>query len=131
MSNIRQERVAELLFEEMSIMVANELDDPKLSLVTVTNVVVSRDLRSARIYVNHQQEDVSRQEVIKRLQHAIPYLRRQIAERCSLRVVPELSFSYDDMPTKAARVSELLQQLAREREPQSSTSPTEAIAESG
>lgn len=128
MPNIRQERVAEMLFQELSIMVANELDDPKLSLVTVTNVVVSRDLRSARVYVNHQEEEVSRQEVIKRLQHAIPYLRRQIAERCTLRVVPELAFSYDDMPTRAARVSELLQQIAREREPDSATSPAEPAA---
>jgi ribosome-binding factor A len=123
MTTIRQERVAELLFQELSIMVANELDDPKLSLVTVTNVIVSRDLRSVRVFVNHQQEDVTRQEVIKRLQHAIPYLRRQLAERCALRLVPELSFSYDDMPTKAARVSELLQTIAREREKPPTATP--------
>lgn len=114
MTTIRQGRVAELLYEELSIMVSNELDDPKLSMVVVTNVEVSRDLRSARISVHHQQDEVSRQEVLKRLQHAIPYLRRQLAERCTLRVVPELSFHYDDLPLKAARVDELLKKIAQE-----------------
>jgi ribosome-binding factor A len=106
-------------------MVSNELDDPKLSMVVVTSVEISRDLRSARISVHHQQDEVSRQEVLKRLQHAIPYLRRQLAERCTLRVVPELSFHYDDLPLKAARVDELLQKIAHERNesPQPAATP--------
>jgi len=123
MSTIRQERVAELLFEELSIMVANELDDPKLSLVTVTSVQISRDLRNARVTVNHQQEEVSRRDVLKGLARAAPYLRGQLAVRCGLRMVPELSFHYDDTPEKAARVDELLKLIAQERD-QSPVQPT-------
>ena len=48
-SEIRQQRVAGLLFEELSIMLAGELADPRISLVTVTDVRVSKDLRNARI----------------------------------------------------------------------------------
>lgn len=131
MTTIRQGRVAELLYEELSIMVSNELDDPKLSMVVVTHVEVSRDLRSARISVHHQQDEVSRQEVLKRLQHAIPYLRRQLAERCTLRVVPELSFHYDDLPLKAARVDELLKKIANERDGEPSAEPTSPASSSG
>lgn len=123
MSTIRQERVAELLFEELSIMVANELDDPKLSLVTVTSVQISRDLRNARVMINHQQEEVSRRDVLKGLARAAPYLRGQLAVRCGLRMVPELSFHYDDTPEKAARVDELLKLIAQERD-QSPAQPT-------
>lgn len=123
MSTIRQERVAELLFEELSIMVANELDDPKLSLVTVTSVQISRDLRNARVTVNHQAEEVSRRDVLKGLARAAPYLRGQLAVRCGLRMVPELSFHYDDTPEKAARVDELLKLIAQERD-QSPAQPT-------
>ncbi|MCX6046015.1 MAG: 30S ribosome-binding factor RbfA [Chloroflexi bacterium] len=115
MNTIRQQRVTELLFEELSIMVANELDNPKLSLVQVTRVEISRDLRNARVFVNHQQEDVTPREVLKNLQKASPYLRSQLAERCALRMVPELHFSYDDIPVKAARVDELLLKIAAER----------------
>ncbi|MCB0063752.1 MAG: 30S ribosome-binding factor RbfA [Caldilineaceae bacterium] len=116
MATIRQQRVTGLLFEELSIMVANELDDPKLGLITVVGVQVSRDLRNVKVFVNHQQEEVSRQEVLKGLERATPYLRSQLAERCSLRMVPELLFYYDDTPEKAARVDELLRQIAGERE---------------
>ncbi len=115
MTTIRQQRVTELLFEELSIMVANELDNPKLSLVQVTRVEISRDLRNAKVYVNHQQEDISAREVLKNLQKAAPFLRSQLAERCGLRMVPELHFGYDDIPVKAARVDELLRKIADER----------------
>ncbi|MCB0105716.1 MAG: 30S ribosome-binding factor RbfA [Caldilineaceae bacterium] len=118
MSTIRQQRVTELLYEELSIMVANELDDPKLSLVTVLGVQVSQDLRNAKVYVNHQEEEVTRKEVIKGLERATPYLRSQLAERCNLRVVPQLLFYYDDTPEKAARIDELLRQIAEERDQQ-------------
>jgi len=122
MNTIRQQRVAELLYEELSIMVSNELDDPKLSLVIVTRVEISRDLRNAKVFVNHQQEDVTPREVLKHLRRAMPYLRSQIAVRCSMRMVPELNFAYDDIPAKAARVDELLRSLAQEREQEASTS---------
>ncbi|MFN8494013.1 MAG: 30S ribosome-binding factor RbfA [Caldilineaceae bacterium] len=115
MSTIRQQRVAELLYEELSIMIGNELDDPKLSLVQVTHVEISRDLRNARVSVNHQEEEVSPREVIKHLQRAAPFLRSQLAVRCGLRMVPELSFHYDDLPDKVQRVDELLRQIASER----------------
>jgi ribosome-binding factor A len=114
-STIRQGRVAELLFEELSIMVSSELDDPRLSMVEVTHVEVSKDLRSAKIHVHHRDHEISRPELMKRLQKAIPYLRSQVAERAGLRMVPELVFQYDDTPATAARVDELLRQIKAER----------------
>jgi len=128
MNTIRQQRVAELLYEELSIMVSNELDDPKLSLVTVTRVEISRDLRNAKVFVNHQQEDVTPREVLKQLRRAMPYLRSQIAVRCSMRMVPELNFAYDDIPAKAARVDELLRSLAQERE---QTAAPDSVTQAG
>ena len=115
MTTIRQQRVAELLYEELSIMIGNELDDPKLSLIQVTRVEISRDLRNAKVFVNHQQEEVTPREVLKHLHRAAPFLRSQIAERCGLRMAPELSFHYDDLPSKVARVDELLRQIANQR----------------
>ncbi len=80
-SEIRQHRVAELLFEELSIMIANELSDPRISLVQVTKVDVTKDLRTAKVRVTHQDEDVTQRQLLKALQHATPYLRGQIASR--------------------------------------------------
>ncbi len=115
-TEIRQKRVTGLLYEELSIMIPNELDDPRLGLVTVTDVIVSKDLKNVRVYVNHQDEAVSRREVVTRLQKATPFLRSRIATRLSLRVVPELSFAYDESPARAARLTEIFQALATERD---------------
>lgn len=114
-SEIRQQRVAELLFEELSIMVAGELNDPRVSLAEVIRVDISKDLRNAKVYVHHADEDVSRRDFLKGLEHATPWLRGQLAIRCGLRVVPELLFVYDDSPERAARVDELLRKIAAER----------------
>ncbi|MFM7173632.1 MAG: 30S ribosome-binding factor RbfA [Caldilinea sp.] len=115
-SEIRQQRVAGLLFEELSILLSGELQDPKISLVKVTGVQVSKDLRNVRIFVNHEDESVTRRELFQALQRATPFLRRQLAERLGLRAVPDLLFAYDDLPEKAARVDDLLRQLAAERQ---------------
>jgi ribosome-binding factor A len=116
MSNeIRRQRVAELLFEELSIMLASELNDPRVSLAEVTHVDISKDLRNARVYVHHGDDGISQRDFLKALQHATPWLRGQLAVRCSLRMVPELYFSYDESPEQAARVDELLKKIAADR----------------
>lgn len=114
-TTIRQERAAELLYQELSILIGAELDDPALELLVVTNVVVSRDLRVAKVYI-HQDSDIQRSLVLARLKKAAPFLRRQLAQSVTLRAVPELLFYYDDTPDQAARVDALLQSIAEERE---------------
>jgi ribosome-binding factor A len=115
MPTIRQQRLAELLYEELNIMVAGELNDPRLSLVKVTSVDVSKDLRNVKVFVSHDDDEVSRRDVMAGLRQATPFLRRQIAVRCTMRAVPELFFTYDDSPNQAARVDALLRQIAAER----------------
>lgn len=115
MTTIRQQRVQELLYQELSILIANELEDPQLSLLTVTNVEVSRDLRNARVYV-HSEEDTPKRVILRRITGAVPFIRRQLAQRMSLRVVPDLSFHYDDTPERAARVDELINLIRTERQ---------------
>lgn len=114
-SEIRQQRVAELLFEELSIMVSSELSDPRISLTEVLRVDISKDLRNAKVFVHHADEAITRRDLLKGLEHATPWLRGQLAVRCGLRVVPELLFVYDDSPERAARVDEVLRKIATER----------------
>ena len=114
-SEIRQQRVAELLFEELTVMLSGELNDPRVSLTEVIKVDISKDLRNAKVFVHHSDEAVSRRDLLKGLEHATPWLRGQLAVRCGLRVVPELLFVYDDSPEHAARVDELLRKIAAER----------------
>ncbi|MCB9155555.1 MAG: 30S ribosome-binding factor RbfA [Caldilineaceae bacterium] len=113
MATIRQQRVAGLLFEELSIMLNGELSDPRVSLITVMGVQLSKDLRNAKVHIYHQNEEFSRKEVLAGLRSATPYLRSQLASRCGLRMVPEILFYYDDTPERAARIDELLSQIAQ------------------
>lgn len=128
---IRQQRVAELLFQELSLLIGNELGDPRLSLIRVTHVDVSRDLRNVSVFVSHDDEEVAKREVLLGLRNATPYMRRQIAERCMLRVVPELTFHYDETPERAARVDALLRQIADERATSVAESPETPGPETG
>ena len=83
-TTIRQERAEELLYQELSILIGNGLDDPELELLAVTNVVVSRDLRVAKVYI-HQDSDIQRSLVLARLKRAAPFLRRQLAQNVTFR----------------------------------------------
>lgn len=118
MATIRQQRISGLLREELDIMIGHELEDPRISLVTVTDVIVSRDIRNARVYVHHHDDEVTSKEVLAGLQSATSYLRGQIAIRCGLRSTPDLLFYYDNTPEKAQRIDELLRQIANERSDQ-------------
>lgn len=127
MFTIRQERAAELLYQELLILIGNELDDPLLELLTVTNVVVSRDLRVAKVYVHQDssemQDELQQGTILARLKRATPFLRHKIAQRVKLRAVPEILFYYDETPAQAARVDELLQRIAEERQIRQEAAP--------
>ena len=129
MNTIRQERVSEMLFQELSVLISSELEDPRLGLITVTEVAVSRDLRSVRVFVFQADAELPKRDILAGLQAASPYMRRQLAQRCNLRVVPELNFVYDDTPERAARVDQLLQQIAQERQASEPLQPDLASAE--
>lgn len=115
-TTVRQERVSQMLFEELSIIIGSELRDPKLALVQVTDVRISRDLRNAKVYVHHSDDEVSEQEVLWALRNAVPYIRSQIAMRSTTRSVPEFIFHYDDSPERAQRIDALLAEIAAERD---------------
>ena len=115
MTNIRQERVARLLFEELSIIIGSELSDPSLSLVRVTDVNLSRDLRNAKVFVCHDDDEVSKSAVLQGLKRALPYMRSEIASRLGLRMAPELYFAYDETPARAERIDAIFEQIAAER----------------
>lgn len=135
MFTIRQERAAELLYQELLILIGNELDDPLLELLTVTHVVVSRDLRVAKVYVHQDNsaaisvaisaaiDEMQQSTILARLKRATPFLRHKIAQRVKLRAVPELLFYYDETPAQAARVDELLQRIAEERQARQEAAP--------
>ena len=108
----RPERLAEVLKVEISEVVGFELDDPRLEMVTVTDVEVSGDLRDAKIYVLIRGTEDEIEKALKTLRHAATFVRQQVAMNLDLRHAPHVHFVRDTAEEKASRVSELLDDLA-------------------
>jgi ribosome-binding factor A len=110
----RTERIAETLREEIAQIVGFELEDPRLTMVTVTEVRVADDLRDASVYVTVQGDENEHQEAFKALEHAAPYVRRQLGFSLNLRHTPVLHFVRDTVEEKAERVDALLSEIGSE-----------------
>ncbi len=107
----RPERLAEQLREEIAEVVGFELDDPRVEMVTVTDVKVSEDLRDAKVYVLVHGTEEEIKNALKALQHAATFVRQQVAMNLSMRFAPLLNFVRDTAEENASRVSSILTDL--------------------
>ena len=112
----RPERLAEALKVEISEVVGFELDDPRLEMVTVTDVDVASDLRDARVYVYIRGSDDEIDKALRTLRHAATFVRQQVALNLDLRFAPHVHFVRDTAEENASRVGEILQDLAAKSE---------------
>src|SRR5215210_4015044 len=104
----RPERVADMLREEIAQIVGYELEDPRVAMVTVTDVRMSENLREARVYVTVAGTEQEGLAAMRALEHAAPYVRRQVALELNLKRAPEIHFVRDTVEEKATRVDALL-----------------------
>lgn len=111
MTKRRQERVNDLIQEEISVLLQRDTRDPRLSKVTVTEVEVSADLRSARVFVTVLGEETDQRAALQALARAAGYFRRELSNRLRLRHVPTLNFELDQATIKGRRVLDLLASL--------------------
>jgi ribosome-binding factor A len=109
----RPERIAETLREEIAQIVGYELEDPRLTMVTVTEVRVADDLRDASVYVMVEGDEQEHEKALVALRHAAPYVRKQLGFALSLRHTPALHFVRDTVEEKAARVDALLHEIEK------------------
>lgn len=105
----RASRVAEQMKREVAVILQRELKDPRVSMVTVSDVQVSGDLMYAKIYVtfwNNEPENVKNS--IKVLNKAAGFVRTQIGKAMKLRAVPEIKFCHDESLDEGMRLSALI-----------------------
>ena len=102
-----------------------EIKDPGVSggMVTISEVKLSKDLRSAKIYVQIVGGKDAREQAIEGMERAAGYVRKQLASVLSVRKVPELRFIADESGERADKVMGLLAQLQREREAKGQPAP--------
>ncbi len=111
MSTRRQQQVSEFLRAEISDIMRNELNDPRLGLVSVTRVEVSPDLRYARAFVSVLGSDEEFQDAVKALNGASGFIRHLLKPRMRTRHIPEISFNADHSMEHAASMARTLNQI--------------------
>jgi len=112
----RSRRVGEQIQRELAELVQRELKDPRLGMVTISAVEVSRDMSVAKVYFTVLNPGHDVRETEKGLTHAVGFLRRELAHRMRLRVVPELRFQYDHSIEDGSRLSALIDKAVSEDE---------------
>lgn len=113
MVNRRVERLSDLLKQEISSILFNKMKDPRLSLCSVTDVVLSRDYRHAKIYVSVLSAPHQREECLKALNSASGFIRHELG-KVHLKHVPELVFYHDAGAEYSQHIEELLKSVKRE-----------------
>jgi len=129
MSKRRPERLAEQIKEEVSMIIAGEVEDPRVGFATVTEAKLTPDLRYAKIYVSVIGTQDEIEASLAALNHAARFIRRQLAASLRMKYTPELHFIYDEVSSTAARIEELLSEeveKAREREREQASDAAEA-----
>lgn len=113
----RIDRVSEAIRKEVSIIIHDELKDPRLGFVTITGVEMTADLRLAKIFFSVLGKEEDRKKTQEALTCALGFIRRLIAQRINLRFAPEIIFKEDRSVEHSVRIQELLDQLKELNEP--------------
>ena len=114
-SQLRLNRIAERIRDDLAELLLYEVDDPRLSGVTVTDVKVDRELYYASIYVSALEGKERSAGILAGLDNASNFLRHQLSQSIELRTFPRLRFYWDPTPENADRIEFLLRQIKEER----------------
>ena len=104
----RTDRLDSMLLREISVIITQEINDPKLGFPTVTSVGVSPDLNNAKVYVSFLGKNYKKRDGIEALRKAKGHIKSELAKRLKIRKIPDLEFVVDDTLDKAERIEDIL-----------------------
>ncbi|HKA41492.1 MAG TPA: 30S ribosome-binding factor RbfA [Burkholderiales bacterium] len=104
----RSRRIAEQVQRELADIIRLELKDPRVGLITITDVEVTPDNKLAKVFFTLLGDETKVVEATHGLEHATGFLRSQLAHRFEMRTVPQLAFIHDASVERGARLSQLI-----------------------
>lgn len=113
-SKLRVQRIADRIKEELSEIMLQEVSDPRLMGISITDVEVDRELAIAVVYVSALEGSERATEILEGLEHAQGYLRRSLSQRIELRTFPRLRFHWDPTFERAERIERIILSLHAE-----------------
>jgi ribosome-binding factor A len=109
----RAERVSSIIQQELSYLLREQVNDPRLSsFISITKVSTSSDLRLTKVFISTLGNKVDKDDILKGFAAASGFLRKQLANRLKLKHTPELSFHLDESIERGAEVLRLIEQVA-------------------
>lgn len=115
-SKLRIQRIADRIRQDLSeMLVLNQIHDPRLEGISITDVRVDRELTCADIYVSAIEGVERSASILEGLESASGFIRRMLAQQIQLRSFPRLRFHWDPTPERADRIETLLAELRRQQ----------------
>lgn len=106
----RVDRVASLVKEELSMIFLHKIQDPKLGVITITNVKLSPDLRYAKVYISVY-DKANRKALLNKVDDMKGMIRSELAQRITIRFVPELNFFIDDTNDYVEKIEGIFKEI--------------------
>jgi ribosome-binding factor A len=113
----RTERVDELLRQEIGALLAKEIGDPRIGFATITDVETTPDLRHAKVWVSVIGQKGDRDETLRALRAAMPFIRHELGKRLRIRRIPDLHVHLDDSAARGTRILHLINELEKGVDP--------------
>ncbi|MGB0713266.1 MAG: 30S ribosome-binding factor RbfA [Gammaproteobacteria bacterium] len=104
----RADRLGGQLRRDLAELIRDDVRDPRVGMVSITEIRVSRDLAHARVFVTRIGDEKDREPAIEALNHAAGFLRRELGQRLRIRVIPQLRFQYDDVVEGGMHMEDLI-----------------------
>ncbi len=112
----RAERVGDLLREIISEIILKDLNDPRLDLITITEVEITDDLKIATVFFSAMGNKTKEEESLCGLQRAAGYIKRRLGKELRLRYIPQLVFKIDRSFDYGSKIDRLLKDLQEEKD---------------
>ncbi len=121
----RSERVAGQLRRDLARLIQQEIKDPAVGFVSLSDVEVTRDLAHAKVFITVFDPDKA-QESLKALRRASAFLRHRLSQELRLRHVPELHFVHDDSVERGSHIDDLINKALKADKDRAETTPDDA-----
>ena len=122
----RKDRVSEQIRRELAELIRTELKDPRVGMVSITDVEVTSDYAHAKVYFSTLAGSEQLSEVMAGLQRSAGFLRRELGKRISIHMTPQLNFVFDQSLERGADLSKLIQEAVAISERSDSASDSDA-----
>lgn len=114
MSNMRAERVGEQMKQEIMDIVNNKVKDPRVGFLTITDVELTNDLSHAKVYLTVLGSKKEVDNTFKVLEKAKGFIKSELGSRMRLRIIPDLTFEYDESIEYGNKIERMIQDLHKE-----------------